>query len=298
PEPAIGIRSRHLCLSARLQSIKINLRPRALGHERRNLLPDIRAIPAAIGAARRRRLRRIVAIKRGSIGLNVALQRRYLLPQLLAGRNARLAGVTVEERPVDRHKRSTHQIKRARQQHEIAVRRLQRCPVLLPERADRAVTRRQPLQQPNHLQIAPRLPLQTARRPHPIEIAVKIKLQQIGRIVRRLSHCRSPARMAEPELDQIERRNIALDRSHRVIGSNVVLNPSRQNTSLLPVYTGLECAIRHTPNRTSTRQNLLFLPSLAAKPITSPRERWVSLRSTHPTIHFHFFGTLKYRKSG
>ena len=120
-EPGIGIRSRHLCLSARLQSIKINLRPRALGHERRNLLPDIRAIPAAIGAARRRRLRRIVAIKRGSIGLNVALQRRYLLPQLLAGRNARLAGVTVEERPVDRHKRSTHQIKRARQQHEIAV---------------------------------------------------------------------------------------------------------------------------------------------------------------------------------
>src|SRR5207237_8227971 len=95
----------------------------------------------------------------------------------------------------------------------------------------------------------------------------KIKLQQIGRIVRRLSHCRSPARMAEPELDQIERRNIALDRSHRVIGSNVVLNPSRQNTSLLPVYTGLECAIRQTPILTSTRQNLLFLPSLFCLPI-------------------------------
>ena len=68
--------------------------------------------------------------------------------------------------------------------------------------------------------------------------------------------------MAEAKLGKVERTNEALDRPNRVVRSDIVLNPRRKETGLLSALAGLECTIRHEPNRTSTPENNEFLPSL------------------------------------
>ncbi|MFZ0672219.1 MAG: hypothetical protein WAM50_18155, partial [Pseudolabrys sp.] len=68
--------------------------------------------------------------------------------------------------------------------------------------------------------------------------------------------------MAEAELGKIEGTYIALDRPNRIVRSHIVLNPRRKETGLLPALAGLEWAIRHEPNRTSTPENAEFLPGL------------------------------------
>jgi hypothetical protein len=68
--------------------------------------------------------------------------------------------------------------------------------------------------------------------------------------------------MAEAELPKVESANKALDRPHRIVRSNIVLNPSRKETGLLPALAGLEWAIRHELNRTSTPKKAEFLLSL------------------------------------
>src|SRR5260370_37072131 len=61
--------------------------------------------------------------------------------------------------------------------------------------------------------------------------------------------------MAEAELCKVESANKALDRSDRIVRPDIVLNPGRKQTGLLPALAGLECAIRPKPNRTSTPEN-------------------------------------------
>src|SRR2546423_1743245 len=70
-------------------------------------------------------------------------------------------------------------------------------------------------------------PPQTARRAHLVEIAVQIKLQQIGRVVRRLAHSHTTLGMSKAELSNIERRHIALDRPHWIVRCDVIFNPRR-----------------------------------------------------------------------
>src|SRR5947208_5247867 len=60
--------------------------------------------------------------------------------------------------------------------------------------------------------------------------------------------------MPKPELRKIKSFHIALDRPHRIVRSDIVLNPRRQKTRLLPAHAGLQCAIRHKMNRTPTPQ--------------------------------------------
>src|SRR4249919_2621114 len=68
--------------------------------------------------------------------------------------------------------------------------------------------------------------------------------------------------MSKAELGKVEGTNKALDRSYLIVQSNIVLNPRRKQTGLLPALAGLEWAIRHKPNRTSTPEKAEFLPSL------------------------------------
>ena len=103
---------------------------------------------------------------------------------------------------------------------------------------------RQPLEQPDQLEITPPLALQSARRAHLVEIAVQIKLQQVGRIVRRLPNSLPTIGMPEPELRQIESTHIALDRPHPDCPSRRNLQPAQKKTTLLPARAGLEHAIR------------------------------------------------------
>src|SRR5205085_4113853 len=108
-----------------------------------------------------------------------------------------------------------------------------------------------------------------------IEIAVKIELQQIGRIVRRLPDLGTSIRMAEAELRHIERAHIALDRPNRVLRSNVVLHPRRQKTSLLSANARLEWAIRHTPNRTLTLLSHAILAQPRSETHRLALDRWM-----------------------
>ncbi|WMT79352.1 hypothetical protein [Bradyrhizobium sp. Ash2021] len=68
--------------------------------------------------------------------------------------------------------------------------------------------------------------------------------------------------MPEAELPKVEGANKALDHSHRIVRSNIVLNPGRKETGLLSALAGLEWAIRHEPNGTSTPKKAEFLLSL------------------------------------
>src|SRR5437879_10754545 len=68
--------------------------------------------------------------------------------------------------------------------------------------------------------------------------------------------------MTEAQLCKVEDTNEALDRPDRIVRPNIILDPCRKQTGLIPALAGLECMIRHEQNRTSTRENAEFLPSL------------------------------------
>ena len=119
----------------------------------------------------------------------------------------------------------------------------------------RFLARLQVLQQPNQLLITTGLPLQPTRRPDLVDVAIKVELQQIGRIIGRLPHFQAAIRMTELELRKVEETNEAFDRAHRIVPPNIVLNPSRKQTGLFSALAGLERMIRHEPNRTSTPEN-------------------------------------------
>src|SRR5436305_13539135 len=84
--------------------------------------------------------------------------------------------------------------------------------------------------------------------------------------------------MMETEPGEVECANEALDRSHRIVRPDIILDPRWKETGLLTALAGLECAIRHRPNRTSILENAEFLPSLYLQ--ISPHLR------KHVTKHF------------
>ena len=131
------------------------------------------AVAPAIPSRRRTfSLRTVVGLKRGAIGFNLLLNLRQPLGELALRLDARLAGVAVKKRAVDRYNFTAHQIEVAQHKHKLPVRRLERLPVLLPERGNGAIARHQLLHQPDHLEIAAGLTLESARRPHPVGVAI------------------------------------------------------------------------------------------------------------------------------
>src|SRR5689334_9039868 len=58
--------------------------------------------------------------------------------------------------------------------------------------------------------------------------------------------------MLEAQLCKVESADKALDRADWVIPPDIVLDPRRKQTGLIPALASLEFAIRHEPNRTST----------------------------------------------
>ena len=68
--------------------------------------------------------------------------------------------------------------------------------------------------------------------------------------------------MTEAQLCKMEGANVALDRPDRIARPDIVLNPCWKQAGLIPALAGLERAIRHEQNRTSTQENAEFLPSL------------------------------------
>jgi hypothetical protein len=264
-QPGICIRPRQLRLPARLQLRKISLHFRALSHQRRDLLRDVLAAGRLAGL-RLRRLRGVVFRQRRAVSLDVAIKRRQPFGKLLVRRDARLAGVAMQKRAVDRHHLAAHQAEFAHHKHEIPVQGLERRPVVLAEISDGAIARRKPLHQPDQLKIAASLAFKTARGADSVEIAVKIKLRQVGRIIGRLAYPTVRPRAAKPKLLKIERRHVGIDRANRIVPPHIIFNPRRKKAWLLPARTGLEGVIRHKTNRTLIRQmSYEFLPRLSCE---------------------------------
>ena|SRR6516165_1589658 len=164
-KPGIRIGHGKLRLTTRFKLRKIGLGTRALGHQRRYSRAKITAIAAVIAAAVGSffGFRRISVFKRLTVSLDLQVQPCDLFGQPLARENALLAGIAVEERAVDRNNTAADKPELANQQYEVAVRRLQRLPVLLAKVGDRSIARPQVLQKPDQLQIAARFPLQPPR---------------------------------------------------------------------------------------------------------------------------------------
>jgi hypothetical protein len=165
----------------------------------------------------------------------------------------------MEERPVDRHHIAAQQLQLMQRPHKTTVRRLQRRSVVLAELADRPVARHQTLQQPHHLHVAPRLALQPPRRTHLVQVAIQIKPQQIGRVIRRLPRTSLAIGMAETQRRNIQRANIRRDRTNRVVRSNVIIHPRRQQAALLAALSSLEPANRHATNRTASQKPAVLI---------------------------------------
>src|SRR5712664_534547 len=71
--------------------------------------------------------------------------------------------------------------------------------------------------------------------------------------------------MPETELGEVESANEAFDRADWIVRPDIVLNPRRKETGLIPAIADLECAIRHKPNRTSTLKTHHSCPASTGK---------------------------------
>src|SRR5882757_5857093 len=125
----------------------------------------------------------VVRLQRLATFLDVAIDTGKLFGQPLLRLDTGLARVAMEERAVDRHKLAAQKLEFAQQNHKFPVRRLERRSVIPAEVGDGPVAGRQPLEQPHQLQIALRLLLKATRGADPIEVAIKIGLQQVRRMV-------------------------------------------------------------------------------------------------------------------
>ena len=105
----------------------------------------------------------------------------------LRQRAAREVAVLVVHRPdpraVHREELAAEQVEPAAQDHELPECTSEGGPVLALGVGDRLEARTQAPDEPDHLDVAARLSLEPPTRAHPVEAAVDVELQQIGRRV-------------------------------------------------------------------------------------------------------------------
>src|SRR5262249_54126121 len=177
---------------------------------------------------------------------DIPVERGKSFGKLLASGDARLAGVAIEKRTINGHTVPAHQAEVAQYQHELPTCRLERRPVVLAEITDRSKAGLKPFEQPDQLKIAPRFPLKSPRGADPMQVAVNIKLEQVPRIIGRLSSPAPGARMPKPRMRKIDRIPVSINRPHRIIALHIVFQPSWKQARLMPADAGLEAvAIRH-----------------------------------------------------
>ena len=82
-------------------------------------------------------------------------------------------------------------------------------------------------QQPDHLDIAMGLSLQPTARPHPVQIAVNVKLQQIGRRIARAA-CHPRLNMEKRRCRKIQPIDNSIDEAHRIVRADIIVNRFRQ----------------------------------------------------------------------
>src|SRR6516162_1456211 len=91
----------------------------------------------------------------------------------------------LDPRAIHRQQLPAKQVQLATEQHKFTEYSAESVAVIAPEVSDGLEVRLQVPQQPDHLDIAVGLGLQPTARPHPVQVAVDVKLQQIPRRIGR-----------------------------------------------------------------------------------------------------------------
>ena len=115
--------------------------------------------------------------------------------------------------------------------------------IVAPEVGDGLEVRLQASEQPDHLDVAVALLLQPTARPHPVQIAIDVEFQQIGRRIAGTAH---RLRLCS---DESRRRKVKLidkgvNEPHRVVHADVIVDRLRQQQKLRTFESG---NVRHAP---------------------------------------------------
>ena len=148
---------------------------------------------------------------------------------------------------------AAEQVELPAEQHEGPEHRPEGRAVVAPEVGDGLEVGLQASQQPDHLDVAVGLGLQAPARAHPVEVAVDVELQQIGRIVAR------PARRLRHHAGEAGGREIqlvheGLDEADRVVRAHVVVHRLGQEQKLRAVMSRQDVPWPRIPRRRLTRQ--------------------------------------------
>ena len=137
---------------------------------------------------------------------------------------------------IDRQQFPAEQIQLAAKQHKLAEDRAECVAVVAPEVSDRLEVRAQMPQQPDHLDVAVRLGFEPPARPHPVQVAVDVELQEIpGQIAGAAGRLRHHANKAcSAEIQPIHK---GIDEANGVIWADVLVQRFRQEQSLRSVVT-------------------------------------------------------------
>ena len=139
-----------------------------------------------------------------------------------------------EFRAVDRNARLRQQAHLAAQLDELRTDLLDRRAVVLAEIGDRLVIRRQPSEQPHHLEIALALALEPPARLDAIEIAVDVELEVQRRVVAGPADVGRLGRL-EAQLVEIERLDERIDDANRIALVDPLIEAFRQQRQLPPI---------------------------------------------------------------
>lgn len=134
----------------------------------------------------------------------------------------------LELRAINRHARLRQQAHLAAQLDEARADSSDRRAVVLAEIGDRLVVGCEPLEEPDHLEIAPRLALKPTARLDAVEIAVDVELQKRRRMVAWPSGCRG-LYVLEAQFGEVESVNKGIDRTNSIALLNPVIESSRHS---------------------------------------------------------------------
>ena len=123
---------------------------------------------------------------------------------------------------------------------ELRLHLLQRLEIALPEFGDRHVARAAAAAQPHQLHVAPHLGFKPPGASDALLAAVQVQLQQHPRIVGRLPGAAVRAGVLKSQPVQIQGAGPKIDRAHRVVRADVVVQAVRQQDALAAV--GAWCA--------------------------------------------------------
>ncbi len=229
---AVGIGQRYLVFARAFELLQHGVVSAALLAQGLDLLGEIFHPRAA------RRLFRSVAlveplkvIRQPLVGLlDEFLQR-------IASEIAILVVDRLDARPVHRQEFAPEQVEPLAQQRELAKHRFERGAIVGAEIGDGLEVRLQRPQQPDDLDVAMAFGFQPAARPHPVEIAVDVELEQIARRVAGPA-CRLRLDPPEARLGEIEAIDEGVNEADGIVRADVIVHRFGQKKELVAFEAG------------------------------------------------------------